>query len=63
MTITKTIEFARSYGLGSGYARVMSAAIRGASSTRSAAAFRKAIAEDKAEHLFLFLDSDVPVAA
>lgn len=63
MTITRTIELARQHGMTGAYARVMAGAIRAASSDRAANAIRKAIAEDKAEHLFLNLGTNCPVAA
>lgn len=63
MTIARTIQTARQHGIGGAYARVMSGAIRAASSDRAANAFRKAISEDKAEHLFLNLSTNCPVAA
>jgi len=63
MSIARTIELARQHGITGAYARVMAGAIRAASSARAANAFRKAIAEDRASHLFKNLDTDCPVAA
>lgn len=66
MTITKQIEVARKFlnaGNAKAYAQAMSGSIRAAMSDRAASAFRKAIAEDKAESLFLGLNTASPVAA
>lgn len=66
MTNAKTIEMARkmlSAGNGGAYARLLSGAIRSAMSDRSAAAFRKAISEDRAEALFVGLSGSAPTAA
>lgn len=63
MTIASTIQMARKHGIGGAYARIMSSAIRAAASDRASNAIRKAIAEDKAEHLFLNLGTNCPVAA
>ena len=65
MTITKQIENCRVYlktGNPGAYARGMSAAIRAAMSDRAAKAFRNAIAEDHASHLFSNLFTDAPTA-
>ncbi len=63
MTIAKTIEMARKHGMTSAYARVLSGAIRAANSPRTTKALRAAIAEDKAAHLFVGLDTNCPTAA
>ena len=66
MTIAKQIANCRIYlqtGNPGAYARGMSAAIRAAMSDRASNAFRKAIAEDKAEHLFAGLATSCPIAA
>jgi hypothetical protein len=63
MTLARTIEIARQHGISPAYARVMAGAIRASLSARSANAIRNAISEDMAEHLFLRLDTDCPVAA
>lgn len=60
MTVAKTIAYARQQGLTRGYANILSGAIRAALSARSAKAFRTAIAEDRAEHLFKGLDTSCP---
>ena len=62
MTAAHTIEMARQHGFNGAYARIMSAAIRSAQSERAANAFRKAIIEDHAGHLFRNLETDCPVA-
>jgi hypothetical protein len=67
MTITKTIEMARTMlkvGNGSAYARVLSGCIRAAGPHGIAnTKYRAAIAEDKAEALFVDLDTRCPLAA
>ncbi len=66
MTISKQIEMARKYltaGNSKSYAQSMSVSIRAAMSDKAANAFRKAIAEDKTEHLFRNLGTACPVAA
>jgi hypothetical protein len=63
VTVTKTIETARSYlptNRGA-YARTMAAAIRSASSDKAARAYRVAIVEDSLEFLFVNLWSDCPI--
>lgn len=62
MTIQRTIEIARQHGLTVAYARVMSGAIRAATSARAAKAYRQAITDDKAAHLFCNLGTQCPVA-
>lgn len=62
MTIQRTIQIARQHGLNGAYARIMSGAIRSAMSDRTAKAFRAAITEDKAEHLFRDLNASCPTA-
>ncbi len=65
MTNAETIAFARQMlpSNPTGYARVLSGAIRAASSARTAKTLRAAITEDKAEHHFVRLDTVCPLAA
>ena len=65
MTIAKQIANCRIYlqtGNPGAYARGMSAAIRAAMSDRASNAFRKAIAEDHASHLFNNFFGSAPTA-
>ena len=65
MTITKQIQNCRAYlktGNPGAYARGMSAAIRAAGSERAAKAFRTAVAEDHASHLFNNFFGSAPTA-
>jgi hypothetical protein len=62
MTINQTIQIARGHGISGAYARVMSGAIRAAASDRAVRAFRAAIADDMAAHLFDGLDTSCPTA-
>jgi hypothetical protein len=66
ITMKRTIEIARGYlgaGNGGAYARLLSGAIRAAMDDRVDHAIRAAIAEDKAEALFVDLDTSCPLAA
>jgi hypothetical protein len=63
MTIQRTIDLARQHGVGGAYARVLSGAIRAAASAKAANAYRQAIRDDKAEHLFRGLETSCPTAA
>ncbi|MCW2317613.1 hypothetical protein M2322_003177 [Rhodoblastus acidophilus] len=65
MTIARHIELSRQHlrgGNPGAYARGMSGLIRAALSARAANAYRKAIAEDRTEHLFSGLDTACPTA-
>lgn len=64
MTISKQIQNCRAYlpNNPGAYARGMSAAIRAAASTQTAAKIRTAIAEDHATHLFNNLFTSCPTA-
>lgn len=64
-TTERTIASARRYlanGNGGAYARLLSGAIRAADRPSTAYVIRAAIREDKAEGLFLRLDTTTPIA-
>lgn len=63
--MTRTIGTAREYlksGNGGAYARLLSAAIRSASSDRVSKAIKQAISEDGTSFLFQNLHTDCPTA-
>ncbi|MGR9413129.1 hypothetical protein [Rhizobium leguminosarum] len=66
ITMTRTIDTAREYlksGNGGAYARLLSAAIRASGDDRVSMAIIRAIADDKAAHLFSGLGTSCPTAA